>query len=77
MAVASVDAGIIRRFRPRGPLDLVLTLAPLRHGRPDLATRLLGAAGVLRATRTPEGPTTEHLRQVGDEVVVQAWGPGN
>jgi 3-methyladenine DNA glycosylase/8-oxoguanine DNA glycosylase len=76
VAVASLDAGLVRRFRLRGPLDLVLTLAPLRHGRPDLVTRLLGANGVLRATRTPEGPTTEHLRQIGDEVEVRAWGPG-
>ena len=32
----------IRRFRTRGPLELVLTLAPLRHGRPDPTIRFVG-----------------------------------
>ena len=65
-----------RRFRPRGPLDLAATLAPLRHGTGDPTIRIRGRLEVLRATLTPEGPTTEHLRQLGDEVEVEAWGPG-
>ncbi len=39
--------------------------------------RILGHREVLRATLTPEGPTTEHLRHLGDEVEVEAWGPGS
>ncbi len=32
--------------------------------------------GVWRATHTPEGPCTQHLVQVGQEITFQAWGPG-
>ena len=32
---------------------------------------------VVRATRTPEGPTTERLRHLGDEIEIEAWGPGS
>ena len=65
-----------RRFRLRGPLDLAATLAPLRHGSQDPTIRIRGRSEVLRATLTPEGPTTEYLRHLGDEVEVEAWGPG-
>ncbi len=34
------------------------------------------AEGVWRATRTPEGPCTQHLTQAGDQVTFAAWGPG-
>ncbi|MGH2406811.1 MAG: DNA-3-methyladenine glycosylase family protein [Candidatus Limnocylindrales bacterium] len=30
----------------------------------------------MRAARTPDGPATERLRHFGDEVEVEAWGPG-
>lgn len=30
----------------------------------------------MRATRTPEGPATERLRHLGDEIEIEAWGPG-
>jgi len=30
----------------------------------------------VRATRTPEGPATERLCHLGDEVEIEAWGPG-
>ena len=65
-----------RRFRLRGPLDLAATLAPLRHGSQDPTIRIRGRSEVLRATLTPEGPATEYLRHLGDEVEVEAWGPG-
>ena len=65
-----------RRIRLHRPLDLVATLAPLRHGSTDPTIRFFGRGEVLRATLSPEGPTTEHLRHVGDEVEVEAWGPG-
>jgi 3-methyladenine DNA glycosylase/8-oxoguanine DNA glycosylase len=31
---------------------------------------------VWRATRTPEGPGTVHLSRDGEEIAVEAWGPG-
>ena len=64
-----------RRFRPRLPVDLRLTLGPLRRGRGDPTVRF-GADGVWRAWRTPEGPATVQLRVGGGGVDVRAWGPG-
>lgn len=64
------------------PVDLGLTLSPLRRGRYDPACQL-GAAGFWRATRTPEGPAT--LAVVGRDGAsrtrsavfdAKAWGPG-
>lgn len=57
------------------PLDLGLTLRPLQHGRYDPTLRL-GRDEAWRATRTPEGPATQHIRVVGATVEVEAWGPG-
>ena len=59
----------------RHPLDLRTTLAPLRQGRHDPTIRL-GPDCCWRATRTPEGPVTTHLRVAGGELTVEAWGPG-
>jgi 3-methyladenine DNA glycosylase/8-oxoguanine DNA glycosylase len=66
----------LRRIRLSAPLDLRLTLAPLRHGGFDPTIRFHGRDQVVRATRTPEGPATQRLRHRGDEVEVEAWGPG-
>jgi 3-methyladenine DNA glycosylase/8-oxoguanine DNA glycosylase len=57
------------------PIDLVLTLGPIAHGRGDPTIRF-GADGIWRATRTPEGPATIRLRTVDGGVEVSAWGPG-
>ncbi|HTS14425.1 MAG TPA: hypothetical protein VMH24_02085 [Candidatus Sulfotelmatobacter sp.] len=57
------------------PLDLRLTLTPLRHGPYDPTIRL-AAAEAWRASRTPDGPSTVHLRHVGATVQAEAWGPG-
>lgn len=57
------------------PLDLRLTLKALQHGRGDPTTRV-DVAQAWRATRTPLGPGTQHLRLLGDRVEVEAWGPG-
>jgi 3-methyladenine DNA glycosylase/8-oxoguanine DNA glycosylase len=56
------------------PVDLQLTLAPL----PSVygLTMRFAADGVWRATRTPAGPATVHLRGGGERVDVEAWGPG-
>ena len=49
-----------RRIALPGPLDLQRTLGPLWRGRGDPTMRV-GADGVWRATRTPEGTATVHL----------------
>lgn len=57
------------------PLDLGLTLRPLQHGRYDPMLRL-SRHEAWRATRTPEGPASQHIRLIGKAVEVEAWGPG-
>ncbi|MFN2609151.1 MAG: DNA-3-methyladenine glycosylase [Acidimicrobiales bacterium] len=57
------------------PVDLALTLGPLRRGAGDPSMRT-GPGGVWRATRTPEGPATLHLTTAGSTVTGRAWGPG-
>lgn len=55
------------------PVDLHQTLRGSSRG-PCVA---FGPDGVWRATRTPNGPATVHLRSVTDDrVEVRAWGPG-
>lgn len=64
-----------RRFRPCRPLDLALTLGPLRRGRFDPTMKIEGGA-VWRATRTPDGAACLHLSAHSGEVRAEAWGPG-
>jgi 3-methyladenine DNA glycosylase/8-oxoguanine DNA glycosylase len=65
-----------RRFRPRMPVDLRLTLFPLqRAGRADPAVRV-GAREAWRATRNTDGVATVRYGIDGDWVEVEAWGPG-
>jgi 3-methyladenine DNA glycosylase/8-oxoguanine DNA glycosylase len=60
------------------PVDLALTLAPLRHGGRADPCVVVGPAGVWRASRWAGGPATTHLRAVGPcRVEVRAWGPGS
>jgi 3-methyladenine DNA glycosylase/8-oxoguanine DNA glycosylase len=62
--------------RPRLPVDLRLTLGPLRRGAGD-PTMLIDRAGAWwRATRTPQGPATARYTAVAGTVRVAAWGPG-
>jgi 3-methyladenine DNA glycosylase/8-oxoguanine DNA glycosylase len=58
-----------------GPVDLRLTLGPLRHGFGDPTIRLT-ATQAQRATRTPDGPASLELLRRSDEVEATAWGPG-
>lgn len=51
------------------------TLAPLRNGRADPTTRL-GAAELVRATLTPDGPGTLHLDWRSGSLLARTWGPG-
>ena len=70
-----VDEPLVRVFTPVHPTDLRRTLAPIARGRRDRTMRI-GADGVWRATRTPEGPATQHLSQQGGAITTAAWGPG-
>ncbi|MCB1006261.1 MAG: DNA-3-methyladenine glycosylase 2 family protein [Acidimicrobiales bacterium] len=63
-------------------MDLALTLGPLRRGRYD-PTCQIGAAGLWRATRTPEGAATLAVvardgpsRTQGTTFDATAWGAG-
>src|SRR4029077_4466962 len=66
-----------REFRLPGPVDLGLTLGPLRRGAADPCLRIAGRS-VWRATRTPDGPATVELvtEPSTGAVRVRAWGPG-
>ncbi len=68
--------GSRRLVRPARPLDLWLTLGPLRRGGAgDQSVRIDGDE-IWRATRTPAGPATQRLRPRGKAIEVEAWGPG-
>jgi 3-methyladenine DNA glycosylase/8-oxoguanine DNA glycosylase len=66
-----------RTVRPVLPVDLRLTLFPLRRGRLDPSVRF-EPGGVWRATRTPAGPATTHIRvsAAAGTATMRAWGPG-
>lgn len=64
-----------RLWRPPFPLDAMATLRPMWLGPGDPQTRLEGGR-LARATRTPEGPATLLVEQIGEEVLGKAWGPG-
>ncbi|MHB8613062.1 MAG: DNA-3-methyladenine glycosylase family protein [Candidatus Dormibacteraceae bacterium] len=59
-------------FPTQRPLDLFSTLVPIGLS-PSLK---IDHEEVWRATRTPAGPSTIHLRHVAGTVEVEAWGPG-
>lgn len=63
------------RLHLPGPLDLRLTLRPLRRGPGDPTLRL-GDGEAWRATRTPDGPATVHVRVLVGAVSARAWGAG-
>jgi 3-methyladenine DNA glycosylase/8-oxoguanine DNA glycosylase len=66
---------LVAHFPLSAPIDLNLTLAPLRHGRHDPTIRF-AADGVWMARATAAGPATLRLAVEGEAVVGQAWGPG-
>jgi 3-methyladenine DNA glycosylase/8-oxoguanine DNA glycosylase len=57
------------------PLDLRLTLGPLRHGPRDPTVRFVGR-DAWRATRTVVGPATVRLAVEGSALRAAAWGDG-
>jgi 3-methyladenine DNA glycosylase/8-oxoguanine DNA glycosylase len=70
--------GRTRRWTPPGPLDIGLTLGPLRRGPGDPAFRVTPDGAVWRASRTPAGAATVRIARAagGAEVAAEAWGPG-
>jgi 3-methyladenine DNA glycosylase/8-oxoguanine DNA glycosylase len=58
-----------------GPVELRATLGPLARGPYDPCLER-GPHEVWRATHTPDGPGTEHLRAVAGGVEVEVFGPG-
>jgi len=56
-------------------LDLGATLGPVRRTGHDPCVRIRDREA-WRATRTPAGPATQHIRLRGPEALVEAWGPG-
>lgn len=64
-------------WRPRLPVDVRLTLAPLRRGPGD-PTHRVGPDGALwRTTCTEAGGATYRLMQrTAHEIACEAWGPG-
>lgn len=64
-------------WRPRLPVDVRRTLAPLSRGRADPTHRLAQDGALWRTTATPDGPASYRLAQRGlHEVGCDAWGPG-
>ncbi len=57
------------------PIDLAGTLFPLCRGAGDPTMRV-GPGEAWRAMRTPDGPTTLHVRSFGSDIQAEAWGPG-
>ena len=69
------DAGIT--WHPQLPVDVRLSLAPLRRGSADPTYRVTADGALWRTTRPPSGPATVQLVQRGlRDVQARAWGPG-
>ena len=64
------------RVHPRLPVDLPLTLGPLRRPHGDPCVRLDRSGAWWRATRTPDGPATVRIAVDGAEIEATAWGDG-
>ena len=67
---------LVRWITPTGPLDLRLTVAPLRRGPRDPTLRFSADGSIWRASRTPDGSATLRLSPDGPAIRAQAWGPG-
>ncbi|GGV52266.1 3-methyladenine DNA glycosylase [Streptomyces longisporoflavus] len=70
------SAGQTRTWTPPYPLNLGLTLGPLRRGPADPTFRATPDGSAWRASRTPEGPGTLRVAQRAESVEAEAWGPG-
>ena len=67
-----MEAQVRRAFETTRPFDMISTLAPIGLGQSMRVDR----NEAWRATRTPDGPSTVHLRFVAPAIEVEAWGPG-
>jgi endonuclease III len=67
-----VEPQVRTAFQTSRPLDFFSTLAPIGLG-PSMR---LDKTDAWRATRTPVGPATVHLRQGAGTIELEAWGPG-
>ncbi|MGW6061183.1 DNA-3-methyladenine glycosylase family protein [Streptomyces sp. NPDC055189] len=70
------STGRTRTWTPPYPLNLGLTLGPLRRGPADPTFRATPDGSAWRATRTPEGPGTLRVALRAESVEAEAWGPG-
>ncbi|MGW7191332.1 DNA-3-methyladenine glycosylase family protein, partial [Streptomyces sp. NPDC054838] len=59
-----------------GPVDLGLTLGPLRRGPADPTFRTTPDGSVWKTSRTPDGPATLRVAAAAHDVHAEAWGPG-
>jgi 3-methyladenine DNA glycosylase/8-oxoguanine DNA glycosylase len=66
---------LTRTYPVNGTLDVRRTLSPLGRGPGDRTLRFAGNR-VWRVTRTRQGPATVAIEPLGQELRVQAWGPG-
>ncbi|MGW5864903.1 DNA-3-methyladenine glycosylase family protein [Streptomyces sp. NPDC055239] len=65
-----------RTWTPPYPLNMGLTLGPLRRGPADPTFRVTPDGSAWRASRTPQGPGTLRAALRDDTVEAEAWGPG-
>ncbi|MGW1197107.1 DNA-3-methyladenine glycosylase family protein [Streptomyces sp. NPDC002536] len=65
-----------RTWTPPGPYDLGRTLGVLARGPGDPAYRAVPDDGIWRASRTPAGPGTLHVRTTTAGIRAESWGPG-
>src|SRR5204863_2361828 len=70
-----IIAMAVRRLHPTAPFDLRRTLAPLWRGPGDRTMRFV-TGGVIRATRTADGPATMSIGFAAGSILAEAWGPG-
>lgn len=66
----------VPRREATAPLDLGLTLGPLRRGPADPTFRVTPDGSVWRASRTPEGPGTIRVAVRDGRPEAEAWGAG-
>ncbi|WP_239070897.1 DNA-3-methyladenine glycosylase family protein [Cellulomonas chitinilytica] len=71
------DERVLRTvYRPRAPVDVRLTLSPLRRGAGDPTWASTPDGALWWATSNAAGPATLHLHVRRDGVHATAWGPG-
>jgi 3-methyladenine DNA glycosylase/8-oxoguanine DNA glycosylase len=71
----STEPLLRQRLATDRPIDLALTLGPLRRSRFDPTITFRGD-GVWLARRTADGPASLHLRAEPGAIAMEAYGPG-